>query len=142
MDKFLLSERYRLELHWQSVERPQPGLMVLTGAYFSGPVLGQAIKLNDNDMIRLDFCDQHFVIVNNVYISDFSWGRATYADKKIHLKPAVMKFDPELKGVPNLVDTDHLVIDTEKHEVSKHAYNMVYPAFVINRDEELYDYRR
>ena len=141
MDKFLLSERYRLELHWDNVER-KPGLMVLKGAYFSGPVLSQAIKLNDNDIIKLDFCDQQFVVVNNVYIADFSWGRATYTDKMIHLKPAVIKFDAKLKGIPSLVDTDYLVIDTEKHEVSKHAYNMVYPAFVIDKDKELYDYRR
>ena len=142
MEDFVLSERYRLELHWDRVDRPKPGRMVFKNAYFSGPVLQQALKLNDNDKIVLDFCDQHFVLVKNIYIADLSWGKVIYEDKIIRLQPAIMEFDPKLKNIPSLKDKDYLVINTEDHEVSKHIYNISYPALVVSSSNELYDYRR
>ena len=85
MGEFNLSEKYKLELHWEGVSRPEPGVMLFKKAYFSGPVLAQAIKLNDGDKITLDFCSQHFVLINNVYVADLSWGKAIYKDKFILL---------------------------------------------------------
>ena len=71
---FLLSERYRLELRWKKVLRPKAGVMHLIDAYFYGPALAQADKINDNDTIRLDFCSQLIVLVKSVYVGDLRWG--------------------------------------------------------------------
>lgn len=140
---FLLSEKYRLELHWKKVLRPESGIMYLTDAYFSGPALAQADKINPNDTIRLDFCSQMTILVKNVYVADLYWGEVSYTrDGKINLKSAVIKYDPSIKGIPNLENRDYLVIDTKDHENEKHLYNLLYPAYVINRDSELYNYRR
>ena len=68
--KFLLSERFRLELHWKKVLRPRAGEMHLTEAFFSGPVLSQAEQVNSNDSIRLDFCSQLVVLTRAVYVAD------------------------------------------------------------------------
>lgn len=141
--KFLLSERYRLELHWKKVIRAEDGIMKLEGAYFSGPALAQADKINNNDTIRLDFCSQLIVLVKNVYVADLKWGEVVYRkDGSILLKDARIEYDTSIKGIPNLEKKDHLVIDTSGHENEKHMYNLLYPTYVVDRDSKLYDYRR
>jgi len=143
MQKFLLSEKYRLELHWKKVLRPEAGIMHLTDAYFSGPALAQADEINPNDTIRLDFCSQMVILVKNVYVADLYWGEVSYNKNNIiGLKSAMIKYDPSIKGIPNLEDKDYLVIDTRDHENEKHLYNLLYPAYVVSRDSELYNYRR
>lgn len=141
--KFLLSERFRLELHWRKVLRPKAGTMHLTDAYFSGPALSQADKINDNDTIRLDFCSQLVVLTRAVYVADLRWGEVIYGeDGYIRLKNARIEYDPDLKGIPNLRIKDYLVIDTSGHENEKHMYNLLYPTYVVDGDSEIYDYRR
>lgn len=141
--KFSLGERYRLELHWSKVLRPKAGLIYLQDAYFSGPALAQAQKINNNDTIKLDFCQQMIVLVKNVYVVDLYWGEVVYnKDKTITLKNARIEYDPEIKGIPNLEEKDYLVIDTENHQVEKHAFNLLYSAYAVNKDGSLYDYRR
>lgn len=142
MEKFLLSERFRLELHWQECIHNKVGEMHFVGAYFTGPVLKEATKLNQVDHITLDFCHQTMVMVNNVYIGTFAWGGVEYKNNKIFLKAAVMLYDEKLKNIPKLNDTDYLVIDTRDHENEKHNYNTLYPTYVVGKDSELYDYRR
>jgi len=107
-----LGERYKLELHWEKVKYEQDGMCKLIGAYFSGPVLSNAEKINDNDNIKLDFFTQYLVFVKNVYVGDLSWGEVTYKDKKVILKDAIITHDKELNKVPKLRDTDYLVIIT------------------------------
>ena len=45
MEKFSLSERYRLELHWLKVSFNQEGVCKLEGAYFKGPALSDEAGL-------------------------------------------------------------------------------------------------
>lgn len=143
MGKFLLSEKYRLELHWKGVLRPKAGIMFLTDAYFSGPALAQAEKINDDDHIQIDFCSQFIVLVKSVYVAKFLWGEVTYnKNGTIGLKNARIEYDPEVKGIPNLESKDYLVIDTKNHENEKHMFNIFYTAYVVNKDDELYNYRR
>jgi len=141
--KFLLSERFRLELHWDRVLRPKPGEMHLSGAYFSGPALKEADEINSNDTIRLDFCSQLVILIKSVYVADLYWGEVSY-DKNgvVDLKDARIEYDPDIKGIPNLEDKDHLVVDTSGHENEKHLCNLLYPTYVVDRDSELYNYRR
>ena len=142
MKKFLLSERFRLELHWKKCVHSKAGEMHFTGAYFSGPVLKEVLKLNQADHITLDFCKQTMVVVNNVYTGTFAWDGVEYKEDKILLKATVLVYDEDLKNIPKLNDSDYLVIDTRSHENEKHNYNALYPTYVISGDSELYDYRR
>ncbi len=61
MEKFSVSDRYRLELHWDKVEYKQ-GVCTFTGPYFSGPALQEALKLNHKDHIMLDFFSQYLFL--------------------------------------------------------------------------------
>ena len=72
MDKFILSERFRLELKWRQAIYEIEGVCKLDGAYFCGPALTEALRLNNNDHIMLDFFVQYMVLVNNVYVAKLS----------------------------------------------------------------------
>jgi len=136
-----LGERYKLELHWEKVKYEQEGTCKLVGAYFSGPALLNAEKINDNDNIKLDFFTQYLIFVENVYVGDLSWNEVVYNGKKVILKDAKITHDTELNTVPKLEDTDYLVIDTSNHEMAVHAFNLLYTTYVVNDGGEPYNFR-
>ena len=139
MEKFVLSDRYRLELHWNSVSYERPGICKVKGALFSGPALAEAQRLNDKDHIMLDFFKQYFVVVKNVYVAKFSWEGVKYnKDGSISLSKTLITHDTELNKVPKLNNSDYLVIDTKGHEVEDHPYNLLYKTYVVNEDTNLY----
>ena len=139
--KFMLSERFRLELRWNKSIYETEGVCKLENAYFCGPVLSEALRLNDNDYIILDFYAQYMVFVKSVYLAKFSWGEVIYNDNNtISLINAIITHDTELNRVPKLNDNDYLVIDTENHEVPKHDFNLVYKTFVVNEITSLYNF--
>jgi len=143
MDKFSLSERYRLELHWDKTVYKDEGRCDLINARFSGPALMQADKINNDDNIMLDFFHQYVIITKNAYVGKFSWGEVIYnKDNTVSLKDAVITHDTELNRVPKLKDTDHLIIDTNGHETETHAYNLLYKTYVVNEDTTLYRFDR
>ena len=139
MDKFLLSERYRLELHWGNTIYDKEAECVLVGAYFSGPVLSNAERINDNDFIMLDFYNQYIILTENVYVAKLSWSSVDYTrdTKKVILLGAKITHDTELNRVPKLKDTDYLVINTRDHEAEVHAFSTVYKTYVIKEDNDL-----
>jgi hypothetical protein len=143
MEKFTLSDRYRLELHWNKAIYEQPGMCKLEYAYFSGPALLEMVKLRENDYINLDFFKQYYVIVDRVYVAKFSWGKVNYnSNGTISLYSTCITHDTELNKVPKLKDSDYLIIDTEDHAVEKHLYSLVYKTYVVNETTNLYKFRR
>jgi len=140
MDKFLLSERYRLEIHWDSLIYEEKKCL-FGGATFSGPALSIASKIEPNDNILLDFYSQYIQFVSGVYVGKFSWGEVIYKNEHVLLKDAVL-VQEELKSVPQLKETDYLVIDTLNHEVVVHMYNPMYKTFVINNESGYYDFNK
>lgn len=141
MGKFNISELYRLELHWSRIDRPKDGIMILKDAYFSGPVLSHALKLNANDSIKLDFCKQYSILVDNYYVADLSWANIKYENKIIKLEDATLKYKTYVDKAANLKDNDYLAIDTSNHELKVHRFNMLYNTYIINADNDLRDYR-
>lgn len=143
MSKFLLSERYRLELHWQRAKYEKEGVCNLEGAYFSGPALSDAEEVLPNDEILLDFYSQYLVLVENVYVAKLSWGAVKYnKDKTISLMNAKITHGTELNRVPKLRDDDYLAIDTSNHEMAIHMFHLTYKTYVINESGELYNFRK
>lgn len=141
MEKFLLSERYRLELHWNKVNYEREGMCKLEGAYFSGPALRLAEKINGNDNIYLDFYKQYYVVVKHVYVANLSWDDVVYnKDNTVSLCSAKLTHDTEINRAPKLRNNDYLVIDTEKHEAETHVFFPTYETFVINEDGVLYKF--
>ena len=143
MEKFNLSNRYTLELHWEKALYEQDGICKLYKAYFSGPVLLEAERIKDNDNIALDFYHQYLILVENVYVAKLFWGEVIYdKENKVWLRDAFIRHDLELNRVPKLKDNDYLVIDTSNHTTEKHPFNFVYKTFVVNEDTSLYNFRK
>lgn len=141
MEKFSLIDRYRLELHWESVSYNKDGECEIKGAFFKGPALSDAAKLNDKDHIYIDFYSQYIYIVSKVFIGTLSWEGVHYnSDGTISLKNTSIKHTSELNKVPKLSNSDYIVIDTKGHEPEEHIYNMLYKAFVVNKDTQLYKF--
>lgn len=141
MQKFDLSDRYRLELRWKKTTYNEGGVCRLTEARFTGPALADALKIEDDDHILLDFFKQYLVLVESVYVAKFSWGGVVYEkDGSILLKRASITHDTELNKVPRLKDNDYLIIDTSNHEVETHPFNPVYRTYVVNEYTALYKF--
>lgn len=141
MQEFILSDRFRLELHWKSTTYERDGVCKLTDVYFSGPALIEADKINDNDSIMLDFFQQYFILVENTYVAKFSWREVVYnKNGTITLKNACITHDTQLNKVPKLLDADYLIIDTMNHETETHRFNPLYKTYVVNTDTQLYKF--
>lgn len=143
MKKFLLSERHRLELHWDDAVYEQDGICKLKNAFFSGPALSSAAKISGDEFISLDFCNQYYILAHKVYVAKFSWGNVTYnKDGTVSLEPAILSNDVVLNKVPKFGKTDYIVIDTVGHEEGEHNYNFVYYSFLVKETGELYNFRK
>jgi len=140
MDKFLLSERYRLEIHWDSLIYKEERCL-FNGAIFSGPALSLANKIESNDSIILDFYSQYIKFVSGIYVGKFSWGEVKYKDGNVLLENAIL-IQAELNSTPKLKKTDYLVIDTLNHEEVIHAYNPMYKTFVVNKESGCYNFNK
>jgi len=137
----LLGEKYRLELHWEKAIFNKDNVCDLKGAYFSGPVLHNAEKINDNDHIMLDFFHQYFILVKSIYVGKLSWKKVIYNNDVVLLESAKISHDKELNRVPKLLDSDYLVIDTKGHDIEEHYLNLVYKTYVVNEDKNPYNFR-
>jgi hypothetical protein len=143
MHKFDLADRFRLELRWEKSVYEHDGICRLEGAYFSGPALAEAGRINDEDYIHLDFYHQYLVLVRNVYVAKLSWRGVEYVETGgVKLNNAVLTHVSELNRVPKLESGDFMIIDTSDHETEKHPYNLLYKTFVVNEDTQLYRFGR
>ncbi len=137
----MISEKYSLELHWGTVKYEVDGYCKLVNAYFSGPALSIAEKINENDHINLDFFEQYPIITRNVYVAKLSWKTVNYnKDGTITLNNAYISQDTDLHKVPKLSDRDYIVIDTKDHEAEVHHFNLVYRSYVVNENYEMYNF--
>jgi hypothetical protein len=138
-DLFRLGEKYRLELSWGSIEY-EDDICFLNLAFFSGPVLQFAEKIEANNFMYLDFFKQYFILVDNVYIGKLSWGEVFYNNDKVFLSNCTLTHESELNKVPKLESTDILVIDCQQHERETHAFYTTYKTYVSNRDLQVYNF--
>ena len=119
-------DRYILELHWLNAkykvvctEEGKGVIVCLDGAYFSGPALRLAAKINSNDRIRLDFTEQYAILLKSYHIATLSWGEVVYAGNIVYLKDASIHIS-NFSKVPKFLNDDFLVIDTSLHEEDTH----------------------
>jgi len=121
--------KYRLELRWDKVSYPEEDVAVIKGAYFCGPVLQEAAKINENDQLILDMTPQHLVFIPDYYQAVLKWKGVEYLDDKIFLKGATIK-GKYVNSVATLRDTDWVLIDCTEHEVKSHPFHIAYWAEV------------
>lgn len=125
--------KYRLELHWDSVEYSDEQTAVLKGAYFVGPVLKNAAKIADNDQLIVDLTQQHLLFVPDYYQALLKWGAVEYKEDKVLLKGVTIR-GRYVNSLEKLTDKDWLLIDCKEHEEKKHPYHLVYWAEVRKED--------
>lgn len=137
--KFRISEKYRLEIHWNKAIYEKGGVAKLEGCYLSGPAIKEVAQMNESDRIVLDFSTQYMVFVKYYYVAKLSWNGVNQAVDKIYLSNVTLS-NRYLNSVPKLNDTDYIVIDTKDHEDAKHQMSMSYKSYLIRSDGELYNF--
>jgi len=141
MSKLVIRDKYKLELHWSSLTYFDNTTAVLKDAYFSGPVLKDAEKIKSPDFIDLDMTIQHLEVIDSFYIVRLSWGGAQYKSTGVVMLENAMLSSIYLKNIYKLNEGDSINIDTSKHEVEKHPYNLVYASQVVRKQGDLYSYK-
>ena len=136
-------DKYSLELHWLNVVYTEEGnniVIRLNGAYFSGPALRIALRINDNESIRLDFTEQYIIFLENYHIATLKWGEVIYAGNIVYLKDAYIYTSKKSK-IPKLLSDDFLVIDTSLHEEKTHMMYLNYNARTFSSLREDYVFK-
>jgi hypothetical protein len=127
--------KYRLELHWDSVEYNEDDLAVLKGAYFTGPVLSDAVKLNDVDQLMLDMTKQHIILpaMEDYYQALLNWKGVEYKEDKVYLKEVSVR-GKYINALEKLENDDWILIDCREHESELHPYLLVYWAEIHKKE--------
>ena len=128
-------EKYRLELHWDTVEYNRDDVAVLKGAYFEGPVLQEAAQLNEEDSLIMDMTSQHMIFIPDYYQATLSWKGIDYKEGRIYFKEAHIK-GKYVNSIETLKDTDWVLMDCKEHEMATHVFHLVYWAEVHNSEQE------
>ncbi len=136
---YLCKEKYRLELHWERMDCQGDSSALLEGAYFCGPVLKDAAKLETPDFIDLDLTPQLLTVFNSYYVVRLSWDGVEYrSDGSAALIGASLK--SEHLHLHRFEEGDSILIDTSKHEEETHAYHLVYESQVLRSTKEPHRY--
>jgi hypothetical protein len=116
----MVLNKYRLELHWNSVLYKEETVAILKGAYFSGPVLQDALQLEDEDNLTLDMTEQHLLFppMGDFYHATLNWKGVQYRGDKIFLKEACIK-GKYINSLEPLENKDWILIDCKEHDTKK-----------------------
>ena len=132
-----VKKKYTLELHWERVRYKSNFVVLLEKAYFAGAALSNADRINNNDMIVLDFSRAYYLFIPSFYLANLRWKSVEYLGNIVLLGDVTIEGDKAIV-VPKLKDTDYIIIDTSKHERNVHPFNLTYDAFVVNSLGEVY----
>ena len=113
-------DKYRLELHWESVSYNRDDVAVLKGAYFSGPALKDAEELRQEDQLTLDMTAQHWIFASmgDFYHAILYWKGTAYQGNKIILKEAWIK-GKYINSLEKLENQDWVLIDCKEHDTKR-----------------------
>ncbi len=137
----LLANKYRLELHWEKAVFEIAGVAKLIKAYFCGPALSIANKINEDDKIIIDMTEQYLIFLPYFYLANLSWKTIVYSKdgKKVYLNNVVIE-NKHVNSLPKLEDDDYFVFDVANHEEKIHMFNPNYMAYLVNEEGELYNF--
>lgn len=112
--------KYRLELRWESVSCSKGDVAILKGAYFSGPVLKDAEKLQDEDKLIIDMTQQHWVFppMQDFYQATLFWKGVEYKGDRIFLKEARIE-GKYVNSIAPLTNDNWILIDCKEHDTKK-----------------------
>ena len=129
------SRKYRLELRWSDVKYAEDNIACLEGAYFCGPVMKEAAKINPNDQLTIDMTEQHRLFIPDYYQAVLKWKDVEYKNDRVFLKEATLK-GKFVNSIEKLRKADWILIDCADHVLKKHPFHLVYWAEVRKEDGE------
>ena len=112
-------DKYRLELHWNSVTYNREDVAIFEGAYFCGPVFKDAEKLRDEDELIVDMTDQHQILIPEYYQAVLRGKGVEYERDRVFLKEAFLR-GKHVNAVETLGNNDWLLIDCTAHDVQNY----------------------
>ena len=129
--------KYRLELYWDTVEYNKEDMAVLKGAYFSGAVLEDAARINDDDQLTLDMTKQHVILpaMKDYYQAILKWKGVDYKNGKVFLKEAYIR-GKYVNVLERLENDDWILIDCREHDEKLHPFLLVYWSEVHKKEKE------
>lgn len=133
----VVKDKYRLELHWSWIEKPQESICVLRGGFFSGPAIKNAHKITAPNSIDIDLTPQYTKIISKYYFASLHWNDVEYRGDIVLLKDCTL-ISNFINDISNIDNTDYILIDTENHEEKVHNYNLVYRGALVNREGKEY----
>ena len=113
----------------------------MEGAYFSGPALQDATQIAAPDFIDLDLTPQLLKVFDSYYIVRLSWGGVKYRPDGTVLLTDARVTNGFLDSIHKFSSGDFIVIDTEDHEESVHAYHLVYKSCIMRSNREPHRYK-
>jgi len=130
-------ERYKLYFEWIGLKYNKD-VASFKDAWFHGPVLQRAAKINSNDYIDLDFSSQNFnnklFLVDSYYIAKLRWKDVEYREGKVMLKGCKLTHN-KAGTLRELKDGFSFLIDCGRHESYMHHKTLVYPSWVMNEEK-------
>jgi hypothetical protein len=132
-------EGYQLFFSWEGI-RYEKEVALFKSAWFEGPVIKNALQLQPNDKIDLDFTAQNLnvdlFLPQNFFIAKLSWKEVEYKDDKILLKGCMLSHNVG-GSLKNLQDDYRILIDCSKHEEYMHRNFLVYSSWVLKPTNDL-----
>jgi hypothetical protein len=129
-----VSEPYRLFFNWYGLKY-NGDLASFNEAWFEGPVLQNAARIQDNDYISLDFTSQNndtgLFLPTGFFIAKLSWEIVNYSEDKITLGSCILSHN-KAGSLKELEDGFRFLIDCSKHEEHLHNNTLVYPAWALS----------
>jgi hypothetical protein len=136
-----IKQKYTLYFDWENI-RYEDSVAAFDRAFFHGPVMENANRIEPNTYIDLDFTPQNLsscglFIPENFYIARLSWG-----DVKYHEDNVVELFNCTLshnKGgtLRNLQDGQYFILNCERHEETIHHKFLTYEVWVMNNEDNV-----
>jgi hypothetical protein len=134
-----VSENYKLFFNWVGL-RYEGEVALFDIAWFDGPVLCTAAKIESNTYIDLDFTSQNITtdlfLPQNFYVARLSWKEVEYLDNKVFLKGSMLSHNA-VGSLKNLQDGFKFMIDCSKHEEHMHKNFLVYPSWVLKPTNDI-----
>lgn len=132
-------EAYQLFFSWEEI-RYEDSVAVFKEAWFEGPVIANALQLQPNDHIDLDFTQQNLnvglFLPKNFFIARLQWKEVEYKEDRILLKGCMLSHNVG-GSLRNLEQDFRILIDCSKHEEYTHRNFLVYPSWVLKPTNDL-----
>ena len=132
-------EWYRLYLNWEGVFYTGD-VATFKLAWFDGPVLSDAARILPNDYLQLDFTRQNddvpIFLTEHFFIAELAWKEVEYLGDRVYLKDCTLSHN-KAGTLKELKDGFRILIDCSSHEEYQHYQFLLYPAWVLNPEEEI-----